>query len=708
VAKKKQAQSKAASPAAIAARAPMTSGEWVVWICLHLVVFLVPLAMSNVSVLGGTPLPLTYDQFDIVKVFLQRAIMLVAVCVWLWDLLINGGRIRFTKVEWVVLAFLGWLILTTVLSIHPATAIFGKYRRFEGVLSFVTYMSVFFMALQVVDRPSRIRSLARTLVIGGALVSFYGLLQFFGADPANWGSLPFETNRAFSTFGNPDLLGGYLIFPLAVSFSLALSEKDLYGRIAYWAAFLITAFCWLIAFVRGAWIGGAVALGVLAFALVWAKAKMTTVDWSFSGVIAAIFAIVTVKSLSSPSDVTNVVARITSIFQLNQGSALTRFQIWEAALAAIKQRPFFGWGADTFRLLFPMFKPEAYTATAGYLSVADNVHNYPLQLATALGIPGLLLLYGLFVYALVVSAPQVFVRGKGVERLVLVGFWAAATGYLAHLFFGLSVTGSTVFLWLAIGVLLSPGATVREFKAPKWGLYAGVAILTICAILSIANIRYVVADNYYLKGRVVDEGQARVDDIAKAIEYNPFNDMYRAELGLAWQDMFISAISQGGASTPAMREQSMTYFTNAEQSMLQTIEFVPQEYDNYVFLANLYNQAAYYFDAKYTESAIAIAKKGVEVEPFGPAIRVQLAFSYTNQGKYDEAIVEGKRAVELDPKYIEAYAALGDAYRLSGRLEDAKKTYEAALKVDSTRADLKRSLTSVEASITSAAAGGPK
>jgi tetratricopeptide (TPR) repeat protein len=270
------------------------------------------------------------------------------------------------------------------------------------------------------------------------------------------------------------------------------------------------------------------------------------------------------------------------------------------------------------------------------------------------------------------------------------------------------VTGSTVFLWLAIGVLLSPGATVREFKAPKWGLYAGVAILTICAILSIANIRYVVADNYYLKGRVVDEGQARVDDIAKAIEYNPFNDMYRAELGLAWQDMFISAISQGGASTPAMREQSMTYFTNAEQSMLQTIEFVPQEYDNYVFLANLYNQAAYYFDAKYTESAIAIAKKGVEVEPFGPAIRVQLAFSYTNQGKYDEAIVEGKRAVELDPKYIEAYAALGDAYRLSGRLEDAKKTYEAALKVDSTRADLKRSLTSVEASITSAAAGGPK
>ncbi|KAF0208870.1 MAG: O-antigen ligase family protein [Actinomycetota bacterium] len=706
MAKKKRTGPGSAPQAVAVARAPMTGSERIVWICLHLLVFMVPLAMSNVSVLGANALPLTYDQFDIVKVFLQRAIMLVAVGAWAGGILLKGGRIRFTKIEWLVLAFFGWLVLTSVLSIHPATAVFGKYRRFEGLISFVNYMAVFFMALQVVDRPSRIRSLARTLAISGALVSFYGLLQFFGVDPAKWGALPFELNRAFSTFGNPDLLGGYLIFPLAVSFSLALSEEDLAGRIAYWFVFLITAFCWLIAYVRGAWIGGAVALGILVFALIWAKAKVTAVDWSFSGVIAAIFGIVTVRSLTSPSDVTNVVARITSIFAFKEGSALTRFQIWEAAIAAIRERPIFGWGADTFRLLFPMFKPEAYTATAGYLSVADNVHNYPLQLATALGIPGLVMLYGLFIWGLVVSAKQVFVRGKGVERIVLAGFWAAAVGYLVHLIFGLSVTGSTVFLWLAIGVLLSPGASVREVKAPRWGLYAAAVIVTICAILFVGNIRYVIADNYYLKGRVVDQGQARIDDITKAIEYNPYNDMYRAELGLAWQDLFIQAITQGAAGDAAARQQALMYFTNAEQSMLKTIEFVPTEYDNYVFLANLYNQAAYYFDQSYIDKAIAIAKRGVEVEPFGPAIRVQLAFAYTNLEKYDLAIVEAKRAVELDPNYMEAYSALGDAYRLSGKLQEAKSAYEAALARNSGRSDIKQALTAVEASL--AATSGPQ
>ncbi|MCE5192115.1 MAG: O-antigen ligase family protein [Actinomycetia bacterium] len=696
---KKKKRPQAVGAKAVVATVPMSGTDRVVWVCLHLLVLLVPIAMSNTSVFGGRGLPFTYDQFDIVKVFLQRAIMLVAAGAWLWGILVKGGRVRFSRIEWLVLAFLGWLVLTSVLSIHPPTAIFGKYRRFEGLISFVNYMVVFFLALQVVDRPSRIRSLARTVLIGGVLVSFYGVLQFLGADPAQWGALPFETNRAFSTFGNPDLLGGYLIFPLAIALGLALSEEEVWVRIVYWVAFLLVAFCWLVAFVRGAWIGGAVAIAVVVFAAIWAKSKATAVDWSFGGVIAAIFGVVTVKSLTSPSEVTNVLARLTSIFDFKAGSALTRFQIWQAAIAAIKTRPVFGWGADTFRLLFPRFKPLAYTRTAGYLSVADNVHNYPLQLATALGVPGVLMLYGLFVWGLVTSAKQVFVRGKGAERLVLAGFWAAAAGYLVHLFFGLSVTGSTVFLWLALGVLVSPGAAVREVKAPSWGRYAAIAAVTICAILSVANVRYIMADHFYLQARVVDSGTQRVRDIEKAIEYNPYNDMYRSELGLAWQDMFISAVTQGAISDPAKRSEALGYYQNAEQGLLKAIAFVPTEYDNYVFLSNLYNQGGYYLDITYVDKAVEIAKKGIGVEPYGPAIRVQLAFAYTNLGRYDDAATAAKAATEMDPNYIEAWVSLGDAYRLGGKLADAKAVYEKAVALDAARPDIQQSLAAVEASL---------
>ncbi|MHB1340745.1 MAG: O-antigen ligase family protein [Coriobacteriia bacterium] len=680
------------------ARTPMTVPERIVWICLHALVILVPLAVSNPSVIGIQGAPFSYDQFDIVKVFVMRALVLVAGGAWLWGLLTKGARVRITKVEWLILAFLGWVLLTSVLSVHVPTAIFGKYRRFEGLLSFLTYGATFFLALQVVDRPSRIRSLARTLVIGGVLVAGYGVAQRLGLDPASWGTLPFENLRAFSTYGNPDLLGGYLIFPLSVSLGLALSEERLWGRALYWAAFLLVGFCLLVSYVRGAWIGGTFAILVIAAAAIVAQAPFGPVDWGALGLSGFVAVLETVRSLQSTDGVTNVLTRITSIFKFNEGSSLTRFQIWEAAIAAVKERPITGWGADTFRLLFPKFKPVEYTTTAGYLSVADNVHNYPLQLATAIGIPGLLMLYGLIAWSLIASFKQVFARGKGTERLVLAGFWAAAVGFVIHLFFGLSVTGCAIFLWLTLGVLLSPGAEVHEVKAPSWGLVPAAVILALCAVLFIGNVVYIRADNYYLKARVMTSGLERIENAEKAVELNPYNDMYRSEVALAWQDQFIGVISQG-INDQASRDKALEYMQQSEEALISTIDYVPLEYDNYVFLANLYNQAAFYVDPAFAENAIEIAKMGKGVEPFGPAIRLQLAVGYTHQARYDEAIAEARSAVDMDPAYTDAWVLLGDANRLAGNLDDAKAAYDIVLQRLPARADVQASLAAVEASL---------
>ncbi len=120
--------------------------------------------------------------------------------------------------------------------------------------------------------------------------------------------------------------------------------------------------------------------------------------------------------------------------------------------------------------MFPKYKPIEYVSDAGYLSVADNVHNYPLQVTSALGIPGFLLLYGTFAAAAWFSAPLVFAKHEGTDRFVLASFWAAAAGYLAHLMFGLSVTGSSFLLWVAMAVVLSPIARTVESRGSALGL----------------------------------------------------------------------------------------------------------------------------------------------------------------------------------------------------------------------------------------------
>lgn len=738
----------------------------IAWACLHLLVVLVPLAMANLGPFNPSGLPLTYDQFDIVKVFLQRGLMLVAFGSWAVGMLLRGGKIRTSRIWWLVLAFFVWLGISTVLAVHVPTAVFGKYRRFEGLLSFITYAAVMFTAFQLADRASRIRSLARSLAVGGFVVSLYGAVQVIGTiplglarvlqpvsvlvaivapvglvllalmklsddrpaqiaafvgaaiaavggvflaaglsqnidialqagstlvnfDPVRWGNLPFETNRAFSTFGNPDLLGGYLIFPWAITIGLALSEEHRTWRALYWVFTLFNAFVGVTSYVRGAWIGATVSLILLVVVFVRLRkgtgTALTRIDQAFIGGGAITVAAVAIGSSLRPDAVRNVLTRVISIFQFDQGSALTRFQIWEAARAAIAERPIFGWGADTFRLIFPMFKPAAYVAAAGYLSVADNVHNYPLQLTSGIGIPGTLLMYGLIAVVLVTSARTVFARGAGMSRMLMGAVWAGVAGYVVHLMFGLSVTGSTVFLWLSLGLLASLTARERRIEAPSLGLVISAVVIGLVLIGLLANVRFVMADNTYLQARLVKQGIERVETIDRAIELNPYNDMYRLERGVAWQDLFRAAGQayarsvEAGTPDEQARESAMLTLENSMAAYDNMIEFVPQEYDTYVFYASLFNEAGAYLDPSYYGNAIEIGLRGVEVEPFGPAARVQLASAALSTGQVDLAIEHLEVATELDPNFVQAFATLGEAYRMAGRAEDARVAYEYVL-----------------------------
>lgn len=689
---------------------PQTPAEKIAWVCILGLVAIVPVAMSNWTFLGFD-LPMTFDQFDIIKIFVQRALTLVAFGAWSWHILIEGGRIRRTKVDYIILALLGWIVLTTFTSIHPPTAIFGKYRRFEGLVSFVNYAAIFWLTAQLADRASRIRTIATTLFWSGMVVNLYGLLQILGKDPITWGKLPFELTRAFSTYGNPDLLGGYIIFPLILSLALALSEERTNWRIIYWSGFGLTAVVWIMAFVRGSWIGGAVGLLVLAFAAWRQRTKTNVVDYSFAGGIAMVLVAVIVRSFSNPNQVLNFAARVKSIFEFEEGSAKTRFEIWQAAIDAIKDRPIFGFGADTFRLIFPKYKPVEYVADAGYLSVADNVHNYPLQITAALGIPGFLLLYGVFIAAAIFSAPAVFMRQEQprADRLVLAGFWAACAGYLVHLFFGISVTGSSFLLWLAMAAVLSPTATTHEVKAPKGGLIAASVIMVLVAVLSVGNVVYVAADNAYLKARVASAGQERIELVQTAISRNPYNDMYRAELGLAHTDVLVQVLNQiqtsqqSGGDNTALIQQGKAAFERSEQAFLDAIEFVPWEYDNYVFITNLYNLGGQYIDSAYAEDAVEWGLKGVEVEPFGPAIRMQLARAYLAQAQYDDAITHLEAATDMDPRYAEAWMVLGEARQANGDIDGAREAFSRAKKVNPNLPGIDTALGELEATTTTGA-----
>jgi len=691
----------------------MSVARKIAWYSLLSMVFLVPIAIGNFTWLGFQ-MPITYDQFDIVKVLIQRVLGLVALGAWSWDILVRGGKIRRTPVDWLILAFLGWVLLTTFTSFHPPTAVFGKYRRFEGLLSFINYAVIYFLVLQFADRPSRVRTLAQTLFWSGVLVAGYGVLQSVGWDMIRWGTLPFEANRSFSTYGNPDLLGGFLMFSIPVTLGLALSEPRMGWRLIYWAGMLLNVWCWITAFTRGAWIGGAVGMALVIFFAFRHSAKLSKVDWIPIGGIVAVGIGIIVKSLSSPNEVMNFASRFASILDFQGGSGKTRTEIWQAAIAAIKDRPLFGFGADTFRLVFPTYKPVEYVRDAGYLSVADNVHDYPLQLAAGIGIIGMLLMYGIFAWAAIRSAPSVFKKTDDSKRILLGAFWAACAGYLVQLMFGLSVTGNTFLLWTAMAVVLAPTAAIVEFKAPAWGIAAASVILVAVGLGIGYQFVLIQADHYYLIARIATRGEARTNAAMRAVKLNPFNDMYRAEVGLALSDETLEYINQAQQAQQAQQDpkalilKAQEKFNAAEQSLHETIAFVPPEYDNYVFLSNLYNMGAQVFNQpQFYTKADQVAQQGIKVERFGPAIRVQRARALLGLGKTADARKELETAFNMDNAYTEAALLLSQVYEEAGRYSDAIAVLKKTEAVNPGQTGIADGIARLEASATAVSTPTP-
>jgi putative inorganic carbon (HCO3(-)) transporter len=662
----------ASSPAA----EPMSTARRVAWWSVLAMVFLVPVAISNLSAFGIAT-PLTYDSFDIVKMSLERILGFVALGAWAWDLLRRGGKVRHTPVDWLILALLAWVALSTVTSIHPPTALFGKPRRYEGLLSFINYALIYFLVLQFADSTARVLKLAQALFWSSVVVAAYGLLQYAGHDPFNWGALPFEVNRAFSTYGNPDLLGAFLIFTVTVALALALFERRLGWRIVYWVGFGLNGVTLIVAFTRGAWIGGAVALVVLGVVAWRQRAHLARIDLVPAVVFVAAGVAVAVRSLSSANEVMNFGKRLASIFQFGTGSGQTRTEIWQAAGAAIKERPLLGWGADTFRLVFPKFKPVEYVRDAGGLSVADNAHDYPLQLATGIGVPGMLMFYGIVVWAGVRSFSTVFRRDDDPGRLLIGAFWAAALGYLVQLLFGVSVTGVTFLLWIAFAVALAPTAKLVEVRALRWGVVAGAAVLAVCVV----GIGYqgvvLAADRAYMQSQASPSAEQRISDVQRALRLFPYSQTYRWGLGVAYMDQLKLLLQQGsqaqqaGQDTTAYYDAAKQAFINAETAFKDAIAFVPDEYDNYVSLAELYIIAGQVFDKSYYQQALDVVQQGLKVEPHGTAIRVQQARALWGQGKKAEAEKILRYCLQIDPMGGQA------ALQLATYLYDQGKTAEA-------------------------------
>ena len=405
-------------------------------------------------------------------------------------------------------------------------------------------------------------------------------------------------------------------------------------------------------------------------------------DWIPAGVFGAAGVALIVRSLSSATDVTNFGKRLASIFQLSSGSGRHRTQIWEAAAESVRERPLFGWGPDTFGLVFDKFKSLRYVREVGGAKSADNAHDYPLQLASGVGVLGVTLFFAIWIWAGVRSWRTVFARSEDSSRLLVGAFWAATVGYLLHLVFGISVPGSTFLIWIALAIVLAPTAHVCAVR-PRRRVTSAVATagVILCAALGIAGQSIVLAaDHSYamakedFSGRTIAERMAAGD---RAVALNPLVTEHRgavASLHLEQVGNDSRALKQARQQDEAAEPYEAALAVSIDDAVAaysDVIDFNPLYYAGYVNLATVYNLAGAGLDTSYYLRAIETARQGVGVVPLGTDVRKRMAEALAATGQTPEAIATLEYCLRLDPRDTGAALALARLYQAAERTPEA-------------------------------------
>jgi len=635
----------------------------IAWVTLLVLVFLIPVTFSAPS---ASSVSFTADLFDTPKVWLLRVGVMVLLAAWGSDILFHGGKIRYHKA---VLLLFGVLtvvfIASTLTSIEPMQSFLGKYRRYDGFWSFLLYGVLMWVTLQYATTTHRVRQVMVALSVSSILVAGYGLLQALGLEIFRWGNILFEHNRSFSTYGNPNLLAGFLAFSIFVNLALALTERDTTMKSIFWIATLFNVAVSITAFSRSVWVAGFVGIVVFVLFLLRFKPRLSTLDKGFLGATVLVGVGTIIRSLFSETYVMNFGKRVASIFDFSSGSSATRFQIWDAAWRSTLQRPVLGWGADTFRMVFRLFQPATYNHDAGYRSVADNAHNYLLQVASGIGLIGAVLLYALQVVVLVLAARYAWKQSEHSEpvkkskrtlaeaeereeknrdaRLRYIGLLVAALTYCIHLFFGISVPGCTFLLWIIFGILLVPLAKIREVApAHRWLAVAGcVALILIAVVSSYFATGLLWADRSFSRAQSAQAAgnlEQAMGHLEASMRLSPSNDQY----AMKYTELVVEAASKG-----------IVPIDTALATVDRMIERFPNEYDVYLVALWAYGSIGT-VNQNATERGLALATDAVSKYPQGLALRYTYAELLVKARRTNEAIEQLQFAVSSDPNFAEA------------------------------------------------------
>ncbi len=397
--------------------------------------------------------PYLDDGYAGLKVSALRVIGLLGAVAFLGYTVGGGSLARGAtpRIDLPLAVFAGLLVAASIASVDPGQSLVGEPYQYQGLMTVLLYIGSFYVARLSLGDPGGFRKVLIATVATGAVVSTYGIAQWFGFDPF-WSGPPDE--RIISSVGQPNDLAGYLILVVIAAFGLwPAAGRPL--RMGLTAVVVLAMVAVALTFSRGGYIGLAVGLGILLLPRLHAPAKR-----SVGAIAVAIVGGMLVVALAIPlvrTTAESVVDRAVATFDLGESSARFHLDQWRVGSQIALEHPLLGTGPETFPLVFRPYLDQVLPADRAELLGRfrlESPHNQLIGIAAELGLPALTA-FVIFLAACVRACARRARVGDGTSRsIALVVLAALASNFMVYFFKTPDVTTSEV-LWITIGAGLS-------------------------------------------------------------------------------------------------------------------------------------------------------------------------------------------------------------------------------------------------------------
>ncbi|QOR66335.1 O-antigen ligase family protein [Cytobacillus suaedae] len=452
----------------------------------------------------------TYYKFTTLMVF-----TIILMTVFLYKMLGVGYVISNNKLNIFLLVMFTAIIISLLLAPYKSLALKGFYNRYDGTLTYICYLVLFFISANIVYNKKRIYYLLYSLVpfiiinamLGVALLFNYNVLELSWVNSLIYSGLPDgatigENSKLLTTINNGNYISGFGGVLFAIFFTKAVLGKNIYSKIVdlvisifsfsmiltslSTSGFLTSLLAFLLILIVSLRTKRFISISIVVFSFIISSSMLIytysnhnpsvwnesigvffsenpfiqeqTANMIYNGEVRGFVKdLVGTNQVSADDDVENINDfELPTLPEPGTAAGSGRLYIWEKTIDLINKKPLTGYGLDTLAYFFPQDDPQKIASLMTSEKIVDKPHNMYVGIAFGSGLIAIIGLIGLISVHIYNSLRFILLQriDSGIN-IVFLSLFIGWFAYLIQALFNDSVVGSATVFWILFGVSVS-------------------------------------------------------------------------------------------------------------------------------------------------------------------------------------------------------------------------------------------------------------